>query len=63
MGKSYNYRHMVFDTVNVTLGENPLTAEGQEIYDNDHANFGVECGDNYITQYREGLMLLYGIKL
>jgi len=40
-----------------------LTKEGFDNYNYnyDFKNFGIKCGDNYITSYKEGSLLLFGV--
>jgi len=38
-----------------------LTKEGLDIYYSSFQNFGIDCGDNYITSYKEGVLLLHGV--
>ena len=61
---SLNYFVHIEDTVHVSVvekGTNALTDEALEIYSNDHENFGVVCGDNFISSYKEGALYMFSI--
>jgi thiamine kinase-like enzyme len=50
--------------VNITLDEtDPLNATGHDNFANHFDEFGVLCGDYYISQYEEGNQILYSIVL
>ena len=46
-------------------GQDALTKIGKINYNmgGDYIWFGLDCGDNYIKEYSEGAMLLFGINL
>ena len=46
--------------------EEALNSVGKAKYINatkDLSNFGIECGDNYVTSYYKGSLLLYALNL
>jgi hypothetical protein len=64
---SLNYYYYSYATAAVQLagfGVNALTESGQGFYDNgNNPYFGLICGDQYITSYDEGAMLLMGVNI
>lgn len=66
---SFNYLEQISDGMKVNInqennfGLDALTEKGKEVYQNNHTYFGVKCGDNYLTEYRYGAMLLSSITL
>ena len=66
--QSFNYYKIAYDTVSVDLagsGVDALNDYGKDMYVNagNYDYFGVQCGDNYVTHYKDGAMLLYGINV
>jgi len=64
LSMSLNYFSHVEDTVRVGIvekGLEALTDEAREIYENDAENFGLRCGDNYISSYKEGALYMYSL--
>jgi len=60
---SFNWFSKIESAVNISVngtGMDALTIKGQEFY-NSSAQFGIECGENYITSYKEGSLLLMGV--
>lgn len=63
---SLNYYSHIEDTVRVAMpehGMDALTPEARDIYEKDSENFGLLCGDNYISSYKEGALYAYSVQL
>lgn len=64
---SLNYYEYADGTVPVQLegfGEKALTPVGQQFYqDGQNKYFGVSCGDNYISSYKEGALLTMALNI
>jgi len=61
---TYNWFSKIESDVNFSVignGTDALTENGLDIYNNDYQNFGLKCGDNYVTSYKEGSLLLMSI--
>jgi len=61
---TYNWFSKIESAVDISVignGTDALTEHGLDIYHNDYRNFGLKCGDNYITTYKEGSLLLMSI--
>ncbi|MCT4635259.1 MAG: hypothetical protein N4A31_03300 [Rickettsiales bacterium] len=67
LSMSFNYYQTTLQEVLLQvngMGEEILTDEGKTLYNNgNNIYFGIECGDNFISSYKEGAMLLMSIKL
>jgi len=62
---SANYYSHLEDTVRVAMpehGMDALTLEAREIYEKDNENFGLHCGDNYISSYQEGALYAFSVQ-
>jgi len=42
---------------------NVLTEEGIKIYRENFEEFGLKCGDNYISSYETGLLMIMSINM
>ena len=40
-----------------------LTEEGMRIYGENHTEFGLLCGDHYISSYKTGVLMIMSINL
>ncbi|AIT10129.1 hypothetical protein LO80_09195 [Candidatus Francisella endociliophora] len=64
---SYSLNYFNYATnkvrVNLDLSEGGLTPIGDTLYNNVFDKFGVSCGNEIITAYQTGAMLLFGINL
>lgn len=64
---SLNYFTYALETVSVNLagyGLQALNSFGQEAYNNgNNPYFGLLCGDNYLTSFDQGAMLIMGINI
>lgn len=63
---SLNYYNYAEATTSMQLkgaGLNTLTAVGQDFYKNDFKNFGIMCGDNYVSSYKEGALLIMSLNI
>ena len=66
LSTSLNFFNHMQRTVNVKIngqGIDTLTPYYQNVYTNNHSMFGIECGDNYVSQYKEGMFIMYGLNL
>jgi len=66
LSTSINYFKQVYDTVEVKVngrGRDALTPKGQiELASTaEPYMFGVHCGDKYVSSYKQGMMIMYGI--
>lgn len=63
---SLNYYEILFNEVSLQLngtGENILTPHGIDIYKNANRYFNILCGDDFISSFQQGAMLLMGINI
>ena len=64
---SYSLNYLNYATnkvsVNLDLSDGGLTPTGKTLYDNVHDKFDISCGDEIVTAYKTGAMLLFGINL
>lgn len=64
---SLNYYNYAFNTISIDLagyGMGILNQNGQNIYNNgQNPYFGIICGDQYISSYDQGAMLIMGLNI
>ena len=65
---SFNYYKMDYGMVDVLpagRGMDALSDYGKDVYQEPglFKEFGIQCGDYYITSYQQGAMLVFGLKL
>lgn len=64
---SLNYYEFATNNVAVQLagiGDKALTESGKAFYNNgNNTYFGILCGDNYITSYKQGTLLITGLEI
>lgn len=63
---SLNYYELLYDTVGLNIegfGEAILNQQGKKIYKEAYPFFGILCGDEYLSAYQQGAMLVLGINI
>ena len=67
-GVKLSFNYYTYISRNVTLnvdatGQDALTDTGKSIYTSNYSDFGIQCGDDYVSFYEEGGLLLMSLVL